>query len=82
MKYPDGQVAHLGDVVMLGESEGRVVCSLDTREYGEEPDYSEAQWGYLQRGIIAEFPAFGLIHFVEPEHDLQLVRRAAVSRAR
>lgn len=50
--------------------------------YGEEPDYSEAQWGYLQRGIMAEFPAFGLIHFVEPDPDLLLARRAVVPGAR
>lgn len=75
MKYADGEVAHLGDVVTLAGKVGRIVCSMDTAEYGSEPAYSAAQWGYLDKGVMAEFPDFGLIHFLEPESDLKLVRR-------
>lgn len=74
MKYPDGQTAHLGDFVRLSEEIGRVVCSIDTNEYGVE--HSHAQWGYLKEGVMIKFPRFGLIHYVEPEAGLELVKRA------
>jgi hypothetical protein len=75
MKYPDDQLAHLGDLVTLGGKPGRIVCSIDADEYGPEPDHSEAQWGYLGKGVMAEFADFGLIHYIDPDEDLRLARR-------
>jgi hypothetical protein len=50
------------------------VASIDTGEYnGEHP---EAQWSYLKKGVMIKFPRHGLIHYEEPEADLQLVGRA------
>ncbi len=76
MKYPDGQDVKLGDIVELGKNEqGVVVCSIDTGEYSD--DCPEDQWSYLNKGVLVKFPAYGLIHYKDPEPDLRLVARAA-----
>ena len=75
MKYPDGQEVRLGDRVKLGKDEGGiVVASMDTDEYSDEDP--KEQWGYLKKGVMIKFPLYGLIHYVEPEHDLELISRA------
>jgi hypothetical protein len=74
MKYPDGQEVRLGDRVRLGQDDGGVVvASIDTNEYRDE--HSKAQWSYLKKGVMIEFPKYGLIHYEEPESDLQLIGR-------
>src|SRR5438309_100486 len=76
MKYPDGQDVKLGDIVALGKDrEGIVVCSLDTGEYSDA--CPEAQWSYLNHGVLIKFPSYGLIHYEEPESGLCLVARAS-----
>jgi hypothetical protein len=78
MKYADGQEVRLGDRVKLGQDEGGiVVASIDTGEYSQE--HSEAQWGYLKKGVMIEFPLHGLVHYEEPEPDLQLIERTRSS---
>ena len=74
MKYPDGQEVKLGDKVKLGQDDGVVVCSIDNDEYSD--DYSKEQWGYLKKGVMINFPSYGLIYYEEPESDLQLIARA------
>ncbi|MFO0697904.1 MAG: hypothetical protein U0236_01655 [Nitrospira sp.] len=76
MRYPDGQEVRLGDRVKLGHDvEGIVVCSIDTGEYSAED--SEAQWGYLKKGVMIKFQKYGLIYYdEEPDEDLQLIARA------
>jgi hypothetical protein len=74
VKYQNGQEVRLGDRVKLGQDEGGVVvASIDTNEYTSE--HSRAQWGHLKKGVMIEFPIYGLIHYEEPEPDLQLVER-------
>ena len=73
MRYNDGQIARLGDEVDLAGNAGKVVCSIDTNEYSDA--HKEEHWSYLQKGIVIEFDAFGLIHYEESEADLSLVRR-------
>jgi hypothetical protein len=75
MKYHDGQEIHLGDRVALGgDSNGVVVCVLDTGEYS--PRYSEAEWGYLKQGVIIDFPTYGKIHYKEAiEPAVHLIAR-------
>lgn len=74
MKYYDGQEVKLGDKVKLGQDDGGVVvCSIDTAEYSI--DYPKEQWGYLKKGVMISFPTYGLIHYEEPEADLQLISR-------
>lgn len=75
MKYCDGRDVRLGDKVKLGDDEGIVVCSIDTGEYSEE--HPESAWGYLWKGVMISFPKYGLIHYEEPEEDLQLLSRAS-----
>jgi hypothetical protein len=80
MKYPDGQEVKLGDVVALGKDErGIVVCSIDTGEYSD--GWPRAHWGYLDNGVLIEFPSYGLIHYKEPESGLRLVARASPVRS-
>jgi hypothetical protein len=75
MKYPDGQEVLLGDRVQLGEDDaGIVVCNIDGKEYTEENP--KAQWDYLKKGVMINFPKFGLIHYEEPEEDLELICRS------
>ena len=65
MKYPDGQIARLGDRVRLWDAaEGTVVCSLDTEEFTDE--YPKDQWGYLGQGVLIH--SSQTVHYLEPEH--------------
>ena len=78
MKYSDGQQIRLGDKVKLGQDEGGiVVCLIDDDEYSD--DYPKAQWGYLEKRVMINFPLFGLIHYEDAEPDLQLIARAQPS---
>ena len=81
MKYADGQDVKLGDRVKLGEDRGGVVvASIDTEEY--TAGHSEAQWNYLKKGVIIKFPLYGLIHYENPEPDLQLIERTSPAAGR
>ena len=74
MKYPDGQIAHVGDRVGLWNGvEGTVVCSLDTQEFSDQ--YPVDQWGYLTSGVLIHSTQTGLIHYLEPEPSFQLLGR-------
>lgn len=79
MKYFDGQDVKLGDKVRMGTDEGGVVvCSIDDGEYSDE--HPKDQWGYLGKGVMIKFPLYGLIHYENPEPDLQLIGRAQSSK--
>jgi len=74
MRYADGNLAKLGDRILVWEgNEGVVVCSMDTDEYSEE--YPREVFGYLQRGIMVLSEKAGLIHYVEPETSMRLIER-------
>jgi len=74
MKYLNGQEVRLGDNVKLwSDAEGIVVCSIDTNEYSKE--YPESEWGYLKKGVLIKSPQAGLIHYMEPETTMELLRR-------
>ena len=76
MKYWDGQEAHIGDKVRLGDdSGGIVVCSVDAGQYSD--DHPAGAWGYLEKGVMISFPTYGLIHHVEPDEDLVLLARTS-----
>jgi hypothetical protein len=79
MNYPDGQKVRLGDRVRLGQdASGIVVASIDTNEYSAE--HPAAQWSYLGKGVMIDFPGtYGLIHYEEPDDDLQLIARVPTS---
>lgn len=73
LKYADGQEVRLGDRVKLGQDDGGVVvASIDTNEYSGK--HSEAQWGYLKKGVMIEFPLHGLIRRL-PLHGRSIERK-------
>lgn len=75
MKYADGRDARLGDRVELWEGGvGRVVCSLDTGEFGES--FPREQWSYLRSGVLVQAEAVGLLHYTHPDETLKLLARA------
>ena len=75
LKYLDGQEIRLGDTVRMdGGGEGVVVFSIDTDEYTDE--FPKAHWEYLTRGVMIDFPKYGLIHFDKDDPELALIRRA------
>jgi hypothetical protein len=76
MKYCDGQISQIGDIVSLGGKLGKVVSDIDGGQYGIAPEHSAEQWAYLGVGVMIEFESYGLIHYVEPEYDLVLAHRA------
>lgn len=74
MQYADGREVRIGDRVRLGTDDGGVVvCSIDTNEYSD--DYPLDQWAYLKRGVMIDFPKYGLIHYEESDPDLELISR-------
>jgi hypothetical protein len=75
VNYSDGTPLKVGDIVGLGEDRnGVVVCSIDDGVYTDK--FTKDDWDYLERGVMIEFPMWGLIHYEEPEPDLELVARA------
>lgn len=75
--YQDGTPVHLGDVIRMGDSPGRVRAIISTDEYG--PDFLKENWDYLETGAMLEFEAYGLIHYPEnPEEDVEFVARGTL----
>lgn len=74
MKYADGKDARLGDQVQLWEGErGRVVCTLDTREYAEA--FPAERWGHLRKGLVVAGERAGLLYYALPDEDMKLLAR-------
>jgi hypothetical protein len=73
MNYADGRPVKIGDLVSLGGHSGTVVCSIDDAAYSTA--YPETEWARLGKGVMIEIGDLGLIHYLEPEPDLQLVGR-------
>lgn len=75
MKYFDGQDVRVGDIVGIGEDKGGVVvCDIGSGIYTLE--HPEAQWGYLKKGVMIDFPIYGLFHYEdELEEDVHLISR-------
>jgi hypothetical protein len=75
MKYSDAQIVMVGDTVSLWNGcFGVVVCSIDTNEYTSS--YRKEDWGHLKSGVMIKTEKAGLIHYIEPDEDLQLFHRA------
>jgi len=69
MRYHDGQLAQLSDVVRLAGMIGKVVCSIDTGEYSDA--HPEQAWFYLQKGAMIDWGGQGLTHYKAPEAALR-----------
>jgi hypothetical protein len=78
MNYSTGESVQLGDRVSLGnDSGGVVVCVIDAGEYSAA--YLGAQWGYLKKGVLINFPVHGLIHYeAKMEPDVKFIARGGV----
>lgn len=75
MKYQNGQAAQVGDRVKIGlHDQGIVVCSIDSGE--GTPEYPISQWSYLKIGVMILTSKGALIHYSEPDEDLELIQRA------
>jgi hypothetical protein len=72
MRYSDGRTVCVGDRVKLWDAQyGTVVCSIDTQEFSRE--YTEADWSYLNSGIIIKTDSGGIFHYTELDEDFELV---------
>lgn len=79
MKYRNGQEARVGDRIRVGgDSTGVVVCSIDSDEY--TPEFPREQWSYLGNGVMIRFANYGLVHYTDPDEDLDFVGRATLDR--
>ena len=75
MKYPTGEIVQLGDLVELWPGcLGEVVCSIDGAEYTSI--FPESEWSYLKQGVLVRSDQAGLIHYIEPETTMRLLKRA------
>lgn len=75
MLYPDGQEAHIGDLIELWRGcDGIVVCSIDANEYSIE--YPRKSWEHLGDGILVMSSAAGLVHYRQPERTMKLLKRS------
>jgi len=76
MKYPNGDIVKVGDIVELWPGcKGTVMCSIDAGQYTNE--FQEADWSYLKQGVLVRSDQAGLIHYIEPETTMRLIERAA-----
>lgn len=74
MKYYDGQEVCIGDEVIADKSQGVVVCIIDDHQGSDE--YPASDWDYLEKGLMVNTIAMGLVHYPDPDEDVILVRRA------
>ncbi|WP_071873519.1 hypothetical protein [Atopomonas hussainii] len=74
MKYTTDEEIKLGDIVGVGRDDtGVVVGVIDAREFLE--GYLAEDWVYLSSGVLILTQAAGLIHYPEPDCELQLIAR-------
>jgi hypothetical protein len=72
--YYGGAKVMVGDRVRLWKGElGRVVCSLDQREFSDE--YPEKDWGNLRSGVLIAADSGDVFHYEEADEDFELIRR-------
>jgi hypothetical protein len=67
-----GRIIRLGDRLRIAPGlEGFVVFSLDTGEFS--PEFSNADWAYLGRGIMVRTEEAGLVHLSKPVEGMEIV---------
>lgn len=72
MKYLDGNEIHVGDKVIADDSEGVVVCVIDTKQFSNS--YPEG-WISAEKGVFIETTKWGLVHYPEIDEDVSLIER-------
>ena len=76
MKYSDGRVMHIGDVVLFRQKMlGTVQAVLDMREFSPVMDPSE--FSGIETGLMVEFHDGSALFFEETPGDLLLLGRNA-----
>lgn len=74
MKYQNGDAVKAGDLVELWPgNQGEVMCSIDSGDYSAE--FPESEWAYLKQGVLVRSTQAGLIHYIEPETTMRLIKR-------
>lgn len=72
MKYCDGQTIQLGDRVQLWVDKfGVIVCIIADGLFSDE--FSQADWAFLQKGLLIKMDDGQLIHYPEADEDLILL---------
>jgi hypothetical protein len=80
MKYSDGKEVLVGDKVKLWDGcYGVVVCSIDSGDYSSA--FPESEWRYLKTGVLIDSDNGGILHYKEPNEDLELIERGGGGRA-
>ncbi len=75
--YSNGNEIKIGDVVQYGDSPSKIVFVINTNSYSKE--YPQKEWSYLKEGFGIETENFGLIHQIEPDEDIQLIKRESIN---
>ena len=73
MKYWDGQEVLAGDKVIADQSGGIVFYVIDTKQSSEE--HPAGSWDYLEKGMMINTTAMGLVHYPEADEDIKLIER-------
>lgn len=72
MKYFSGQTIQLGDRVRPWEDKGgTIVCIIADGLFSDE--FSQADWAFLQKGLLIKMDDGQLIHCPEIDEDLILL---------
>ncbi|WP_408952895.1 hypothetical protein [Lysobacter sp. Hz 25] len=77
VRYSDGFEVRIGDQVLSYElNRGTIVALIDRGEYSAK--FPQAEWAYLERGVLVETDFGGLVHYPNGfKHDeLSLIARA------
>ena len=75
VSYSDGEEVRIGDKVKLWEGcYGVIVASIDAQQYSVE--FPQDERNYLKVGVLINSDQAGLIHYAEPDEDLELVERS------
>ena len=72
MKYLSGQNIKLHDRVQLWKDRfGKVVCIIEDSLFSDE--FPQADWAFLQKGLLVKLDDGQLIHYPEIDEDLLLL---------
>ncbi|WP_425056416.1 hypothetical protein [Pseudomonas abyssi] len=78
MEYTDGNLARVGDRVLIAKQyQGVVVADMDGDEYSSK--HPKEQWGYLHSGVMIDTDFGGLVHYEQDTlvgETIELVQRA------
>lgn len=73
LHYISGQEIRVGDLVTISNEKGIVVFVIPSNQYSA--NYSKEDWEYLKEWFGIETKKMGLIHQVEPDEDIEYIKR-------